>query len=307
MKILWILAMAVTAFAQQQDILVHRLGPAQGTAVFTAAAAPVKGAPYAAEAVTETVQRLADGTRITNQTTMKMYRDSEGRTRTDATVTPLGPWVEQGREAGVEMTTIHDPVKGETHTLHHETKSATRSGSRHLVRRDIRGQVEEQTSSQRSQHVRKEVEKRVVITGPEEAAAGDALMPGPAVMHWVRESPAGHGPMMIREKADVRTKQLGKRVMEGVECEGTLTTLTIPEGQIGNDRPIEVVTETWRSPDLKIDVLRKHVDPRFGETNYRLVNLVRAEQPRSLFEVPAGYDMKSAPATFNIQMDRKPE
>jgi hypothetical protein len=55
---------------------------------------------------------------------------------------------------------------------------------------------------------------------------------------------------------------------------------------------------------LQVDVLRKHVDPRFGETNYRLVNVVRAEQPRSLFEVPAGYELKEMPAAVNFRMQR---
>src|SRR5215467_2214872 len=41
----------------------------------------VKGAPYSAEAVTETIQTLADGNRIINRMTSSIYRDSEGRTR----------------------------------------------------------------------------------------------------------------------------------------------------------------------------------------------------------------------------------
>src|SRR5690349_13860171 len=35
----------------------------------------VKGAPYSGEAVTEMVQTLADGNRIVNKTTSKVYRD----------------------------------------------------------------------------------------------------------------------------------------------------------------------------------------------------------------------------------------
>jgi len=41
----------------------------------------VTGAPYSAQAVTETTQALADGNRIHRATTSQMYRDSEGRTR----------------------------------------------------------------------------------------------------------------------------------------------------------------------------------------------------------------------------------
>ena len=35
--------------------------------------------------------------------------------------------------------------------------------------------------------------------------------------------------------------------------------------------------------------MTRHSDPRSGETIYRLVNLVRAEQDRSLFDVPPDY------------------
>src|ERR1700674_4906122 len=39
---------------------------------------PVKGAPYSAEAVNETIQTLADGNRIVARTSDMQYRDSEG-------------------------------------------------------------------------------------------------------------------------------------------------------------------------------------------------------------------------------------
>src|SRR5438874_1375566 len=52
----------------------------------------VKNAPYSAEAVTETTQRLVDGNRITNKMTSNMYRDNEGRTRREEKVGAIGPW-----------------------------------------------------------------------------------------------------------------------------------------------------------------------------------------------------------------------
>ena len=42
---------------------------------------PVKGAPYSAEAVNETIQTLADGNRIVQHTSAMQYRDAEGRER----------------------------------------------------------------------------------------------------------------------------------------------------------------------------------------------------------------------------------
>ena len=77
--------------------------------------------------------------------------------------------------------------------------------------------------------------------------------------------------------------------MEGVAVEGTRTTLTIPAGQIGNEQPINIVSERWFSPDLKVLVMSRQSDPRFGETTYRLTNLTRAEPSPQLFEIPADF------------------
>src|ERR1700676_4806611 len=41
----------------------------------------VKGAPYSAQSMSETVQVLADGNRITNTNTTILHRDSQGRER----------------------------------------------------------------------------------------------------------------------------------------------------------------------------------------------------------------------------------
>jgi hypothetical protein len=84
-------------------------------------------------------------------------------------------------------------------------------------------------------------------------------------------------------------------------------TLTIETGKIGNDRPIETVTERWHSPDLKVDVLRKHSDPRFGSTEYRLQGIVRGEQPRTLFEAPADYKVQEMGGAMSIKMRRAKE
>ena len=74
---------------------------------------------------------------------------------------------------------------------------------------------------------------------------------------------------------------LGTQFMEGVAVEGTRTTMTIPAGQIGNELPINVISERWFSPDLKVLVMSRQSDPRFGETTYRLTNLTRANRRRS--------------------------
>ena len=85
--------------------------------------------------------------------------------------------------------------------------------------------------------------------------------------------------------AKTNEESLGMRVIEGITAEGTRTTVTIPAGVIGNERPIKSVTERWFSPELKIVVLSRRSDPRFGETTYRLTTISRAEPPAALFEV----------------------
>ena len=86
-----------------------------------------------------------------------------------------------------------------------------------------------------------------------------------------------------------KNEDLGTQMVEGVQATGTRTVMTIAAGEIGNERPIEVVSERWFSPELQVVVMTKNSDPRVGETIYRLTNISRAEPPHSLFEVPADY------------------
>ena len=72
----------------------------------------VKGAPYCAQAVHETVQALADGNRIVRQQTSQLCRDGEGRTRQEVE--------RQGRK----MVYLRDAVSGENWLLDPERKTA---------------------------------------------------------------------------------------------------------------------------------------------------------------------------------------
>jgi TonB family protein len=94
---------------------------------------------------------------------------------------------------------------------------------------------------------------------------------------------------------EAKNEDLGKQNIEGVEAEGTRSTVTIPAGEIGNERAIEIVNERWYSAELQTVVMTRHTDPRFGESTYRLTNIDRSEPARSLFEVPADYTLKSGP------------
>jgi TonB family protein len=86
-----------------------------------------------------------------------------------------------------------------------------------------------------------------------------------------------------------KTEQLGKQMVEGVECEGTRVVTTLPAGAIGNERPIETVKETWYSPELQLMILSKRSDPRFGESTYRVTNIARYEPDAEHFQIPSDY------------------
>jgi hypothetical protein len=97
---------------------------------------------------------------------------------------------------------------------------------------------------------------------------------------------------------EVRTKKLGTKEIEGIRVEGKETTVTIRAGAMGNRLPIRLVSERWYSPELKVVVMSRRIDPRFGETQFRLTNIVRGEPPAHLFEVPSDFriqDRKQSP------------
>ncbi len=95
---------------------------------------------------------------------------------------------------------------------------------------------------------------------------------------------------------DAKTESLGTKMIEGVSVEGTRVTFDIPVGQIGNDKPIQVVSERWYSPELQVLVMSKHLDPIAGEHVFKLVNIKRSEPSNDLFGVPAGYSVENVPA-----------
>jgi hypothetical protein len=92
---------------------------------------------------------------------------------------------------------------------------------------------------------------------------------------------------------NVQKDDLGTQTINGVSAQGTRYTRTIPAGQIGNEKAITIVSESWYSPDLQMLVMSKRNDPRFGETTYQLTSIQRTEPAASLFTVPADYTIKT--------------
>ena len=101
--------------------------------------------------------------------------------------------------------------------------------------------------------------------------------------------------LLQKELADGSLKQedLGTQTINGVTATGTRYTHTIPVGQIGNEKPIVIVSERWYSNDLQMVVQSTRTDPRFGTTTYSLTNIQRTEPSPSLFTVPADYTVQT--------------
>jgi len=196
----------------------------------------VKGAPYSAQGVTESIQTLADGNRIVNRTSFYTYRDSDGRVAR----------AEVPKDGGApQVTYILDPVANTAFWLNSRERVA---------------------------------QKEALRTGSESMMVG-----------------MGQNAEMLAKKSAPRNmpaaESLGKRFIQGVEAEGTRIVTTIKAGDIGNERPIEIVLERWYSPELQTNVLTKRTDPRSGEETFQLLDLQRSEPARTYFEVPPDYSL----------------
>jgi len=230
----------------------------------------VKNAPYSGEAVTERTQYLADGNRIYHKSSVKVFRDSSGRTRREQSLGQLGFW--SSAEEPHTTIFIHDPIESMRYVLEPEEQVARKmplhgDGDPMIIRRKI------------------EVPPGTKVPAPAPGEDRGLLLP---------RSPGAH--LLHREEIQIaafegkaKTETLGKKMIEGIATEGTRTVSVIETGRIGNDRPIEIVSEKWYSPQLKLTILSRQSDPRFGETVYRLVNIKRTEPQADLFKIPEGF------------------
>ncbi len=194
---------------------------------------PVTGAPYSATETLQRQQTLSNGNQISTKEQSNVYRDSQGRIRTEETITPPAS---SGR-AAYTMVTIFDPVGGYRYVLNSSTMVAYQSP--------------------------------LPPTRP--ASSGSTTRPVPPV------------------RPNETSTSLGTQTISGVSATGTQLTETIPAGAIGNAQAIQVVRISWISTDLKVPVQIKTTDPRYGNTDMELTNVVEAEPNSSLFVVPAGY------------------
>lgn len=277
----------------------------------------VKGAPYAATAVNETRQVLSDGNRIERSSSIRLYRDSQGRTR-------------QEQPGGAVF--INDVVAGKGYVLNAQRKSAReiRISNRvapvppvppvgavppppqpskpHLQMsdaearswgEDMRRWAREFSERMRGERDERERERNVVIsrTITQDTSEGlDTRSDHVQVIRLEGDQASMPSTAMMPPPGPGTTTSVGSRDFDGVRADGKKTTWTIPAGRIGNKQPIEIVSERWHSPDLNLVVFTRHSDPRSGERIYRLENIKRDEPSAELFKVPSDYTLKATPA-----------
>jgi hypothetical protein len=254
----------------------------------------VKGAPYSAQAVNESVQMLADGNRIVHRNTASVYRDGEGRTRREQAFKIIGSYTTATEPP--QAVFINDPVAGVNYTLNARDRTAFKMPR---IAKDV---TWTESSGDRVVERRESFETTVQVAPRARvgAARGGEVFVGPP--HRAPGSMIAYGGSSLSAKP--KTEALGKQMIEGVEAEGTRTTITIAAGEIGNERPIEIVSERWYSPELQTLIMSRHSDPRTGESTYRLTGITRDEPARSLFEIPADYKIEEHSPNIRVRVPR---
>jgi hypothetical protein len=257
----------------------------------------LKGAPYSAEVVNDHTQQLADGNRIVEHSTGRVYRDKEGRVRR-----------EEDRASGSPSISIVDPVAGVSYALDPDQRIAWKTPIQ--IGMAIMNKLDA---------AKMEAESKQRGGTPAVTIIGDGAAGGVVEMR-AREAAAGKRgaeTMALEVNGDVvafrrsvageqhKEEGLPSRTMEGVRVEGRRMTTTIAAGAIGNEWPITIVSEEWTSPDLQVLVLTDRKDPRNGDSSYRLQRIARGEPAATLFQVPSDYVIKETGIRrFEYQQER---
>lgn len=239
----------------------------------------IKGVPFSADTTTEFSQTLSNGQHIYRKSASSLYRDSEGRTRREQTFDVIGTYGSAG--PAKQAIFINDPVAGMSYVLNPAEHTATKT--------TITAGWEKQPST-----FSWKVEPKSGSVGAVTILGGIKIAGDPGVAGAATKSESA---------LNTRTESLGTQMIQGIQAEGTRTTETIPAGSIGNDSPIEIVSERWYSPELGLVVKSTRSDPMTGDNVYQLTNIRRGDPDPSLFQVPADYSVSEP--TIKIQTIKK--
>ena len=286
------LSLCLSAVAQTQTVQIAGAAPAPGPGVAmafrteTMDLVPVKGVPFCATVTNDHLQTFADGNRIHTSDTSMVCRDSEGRMRREAQLDLLGAVPDGGAP---KIITITDPVAGVRYTLDTTAKVASKMP---LNPRVIAEAGAHKSGSDAVYMVSKSV--GTIGPGPDPAMGGGRVM----ITRDIRTTSGSDG-----VGAQPQSESLGDQTIGGVRATGTRITTTIPAGKMGNEQPINIVSERWYSQDLKATVMTKHTDPWAGQLTTQFSNINTAEPSSTLFTVPSDYaivDEKDGPLMIKL-------
>jgi hypothetical protein len=102
---------------------------------------------------------------------------------------------------------------------------------------------------------------------------------------------AAPSPQSAPAKPETTRESIGTDTIEGLAVRGVCLSQTYPTRLLGNDRPLTVVTEYWYSEALRINLLPKRTDPRYGERTVPVIELARQEPDALLFGIPDDYKL----------------
>ena len=247
-----------------------------GTGAGPCKCTPQQRAPYMAEFTTTTTQVLADGTTITRETKSVEALDSQGR---HLNSNEMGLGSLSGPQEHRTLTNVIDPVEGTQGSWNSSTKEAR------LIKQPP---LDQRTGCWANDegYVRFNYGNRQLAHATATGGGGGAS----AVVGSTVAMPSAGIPRPAMDKPVIQ--ELGTDVIQGVEVKGHRMTRTIPAGQIGNDRPIVTVNETWMAPSLGIVLRSISDDPRTGKQVREATSLSLGDPDPAVFQPPEGYKVK---------------
>ncbi len=282
----------------------------------------VKNKPFSAESISESIQTLPDGNRIKRSSTVKMFRDSEGRFRRenigseenngsyafDTSGFALGLW-------SSNTISITDPVSSVRYILNSKNKTARQFDNKLLGTVNVFGSDDKGLKEKLELFKNKEGEIKVLREKLEllknkegEIKKDQNIFEGNQGVTTIQ---GNSGVVVLKNSSpllsySVKPESLGTKMIEGVQAEGTRMVMTIEAGAIGNELPIETTYEKWYSKGLDMIVYSRNYDPRYGEKIYRIINIDRSEPDISLFKIPSDYKIvESGKAMFEFSTKQK--
>lgn len=213
------------------------------------------GQPFSADVVEENDRFLADGNHIHYEVHGKIFRDSEGRMRTETEAPHFTP----DSKPFVHIN-ITDLVEGRIIFLDAEHKIAT-----------------------------------VTLLGKPQSHPGVGGSISPTGNHTqtpVAPAVTNSGQRTAPVMRDSSPEDLGTSQIEGFTVMGTRYTHVVEAGVMGNDKPIATTSERWFSTDLKADLVNISESPDSGKHVRKLVNIRAGEPDPLLFQVPPDFTVK---------------